>query len=894
MLSMRPNKSATTRDNIHVNYAEKGKSNVASKENEVQLGATDALNSKQHAQREGKCKPNAVVMKKSRTRGDVGANLGGILASLSLIDNSSNKCGTNVNTHKEKSRKGTTSRTRLSNRRLYHDMKTCHQGESRHSVVQPNVTKKTPERTEETEEMTLEVPLESSSSMILFPSLAADNNSTQSIPRRTMNIHRFASMMTPPPFRDYGNHLPSTVRIGSSPEHPSPLEDSPSPRHFSQFRNEAESPSASSTSCSRVSGVSEETEQGVEGETEEETSIEIFIYRPKRKQTRATDGCENADDGEGIEICSDEEYQQVDTDPDATEDEDLSFIVDMDEYKSDVEEGSYDECDRSKRCDGLSISDYNPDPTDSDTETEEDNSEQEIYSSKSKITQNCTFPTASTTLSTDSRGRAEDADLVQVVVIDDAASADEDTDQDKTILASVDDYSSKSEYSSDIDHKHTDNDDMHSLYSRQGKCSNSQSFTRLQDSDSLSITREVKIEPANYFLKKNSSKIRGKHVVKRGKWTLGSQIGSGTYGVVHVGMNSRTGNLMAVKSLNIPSSSSHEAIEDLQREIGLMRTLSHPNIVRYIGAETDTVKHILHIFQEWVPGGSLSSLLRKFGPFPLPVVRSYLFQIFSGLGYLHSNRILHRDIKGGNVLVNDEGIVKLADFGASKRIKLSENSSGKDMEDMMETMTMRGTPYFMAPEVFFCKYGSKADIWSSGGVAYQMCTGKAPWKDLGLRTPMSLFTYLEKHTGPPLMSKSGTTCDANGSRSSFTCKDLQDLLEECFHRDPTKRPTAYESLQHSFFTQIDPNESLIEDESVASSMVKNSLQKHCPISPISPVQIIEMKRTSANGKIQKNTLTNKRNLDSPFDTNNWPTWGKQAIVGRKSRRKKGQNPFTQN
>eukprot|EP00957_Ditylum_brightwellii_P194906 14848885-Ditylum_brightwellii.AAC.1 len=184
-------------------------------------------------------------------------------------------------------------------------------------------------------------------------------------------------------------------------------------------------------------------------------------------------------------------------------------------------------------------------------------------------------------------------------------------------------------------------------------------------------------------------------LVKKGKWSLGSKIGAGSFGVVHVGMNQLSGNLMAVKSLNISSFSTKEqAMEEMQREISLMRTLDHCNIVKYLGSEMDVSNHVLHIFQEWVPGGSVSSLLKKFGPFQLPVVQSYLHQVLAGLTYLHSHQILHRDIKGGNILVSDGGVVKLADFGASKRVQSLENGT----QDMMESLTMRGTPYFMAPE----------------------------------------------------------------------------------------------------------------------------------------------------------------------------------------------------
>ena len=156
--------------------------------------------------------------------------------------------------------------------------------------------------------------------------------------------------------------------------------------------------------------------------------------------------------------------------------------------------------------------------------------------------------------------------------------------------------------------------------------------------------------------------------VEKGKWNLGKEIGSGSFGVVHVGMNANDGSkyrinyfltpvlpnlnslfllpgLMAVKVLRIPSKNKSAIVQELQREIDLMRSLNHPNIVRYMGAEVDTQNNILNIFQEWVPGGSVSSLLKQLGPFSIAVVRSYTMQILNGLEYLHSHHIIHRDIK---------------------------------------------------------------------------------------------------------------------------------------------------------------------------------------------------------------------------------------------------------
>lgn len=105
--------------------------------------------------------------------------------------------------------------------------------------------------------------------------------------------------------------------------------------------------------------------------------------------------------------------------------------------------------------------------------------------------------------------------------------------------------------------------------------------------------------------------------------------------------------IMAVKVLQIPNENKRAIVDELQREIDLMKTLKHPNIVRYLGAEVDTSRNILNIFQEWVPGGCISTLLKKFGPFSINVVKSYLTQILDGLDYLHCNGIIHRDIKVG-------------------------------------------------------------------------------------------------------------------------------------------------------------------------------------------------------------------------------------------------------
>ena len=244
---------------------------------------------------------------------------------------------------------------------------------------------------------------------------------------------------------------------------------------------------------------------------------------------------------------------------------------------------------------------------------------------------------------------------------------------------------------------------------------------------------------------------------------------------------------MAVKVLNIPSDNKQSVLDEFQREIDVMKTLNHPNIVRYLGAECDGSQHTLNIFQEWVPGGSVSSLLKRFGPFSIDIIKTYVQQILRGLAYLHSHGIIHRDIKGGNILVSNDGSVKLADFGASKKIEALGSESGDRME-----MTMRGTPYFMAPEVFDEKYGRKADIWSVGGVIYQMVTGSPPWKRLGFKNPLGLIRHITNHSGPPELPPL-KHCN-RGDRIL-----LDAILCKCFENDPSNRPLASELLLDSFF-----------------------------------------------------------------------------------------------
>jgi hypothetical protein len=126
--------------------------------------------------------------------------------------------------------------------------------------------------------------------------------------------------------------------------------------------------------------------------------------------------------------------------------------------------------------------------------------------------------------------------------------------------------------------------------------------------------------------------------IHKGQWRLGEKIGSGAFGDVFQGM-SDDGYLFACKQLKIVD---QKEIVNLIGEIELMQTFDHPNIVKYLGAKVDIDKGVVYIFQEWVPGGSVAHLLKRFGPFSVGVVRTYTRQIVLGLVYLHEHGIVHR------------------------------------------------------------------------------------------------------------------------------------------------------------------------------------------------------------------------------------------------------------
>ncbi|KAJ3062837.1 hypothetical protein HDU98_001316 [Podochytrium sp. JEL0797] len=273
-------------------------------------------------------------------------------------------------------------------------------------------------------------------------------------------------------------------------------------------------------------------------------------------------------------------------------------------------------------------------------------------------------------------------------------------------------------------------------------------------------------------------------------WTQGKMIGQGAFGKVFHALNLDTGDIMAVKQVllgptgvsaapggRMPNAAAEankkKQADALERELEVLQQLDHENIVRYLGFELKDGS--LNVFLQYVSGGSIASLLNKTGRLEDVVARYFTFQILCGMAYLHSKNIIHRDIKGGNILVDADGICKITDFGTSKK------NAYEMAYQRVTRMSMQGTIPWMAPEVAKGKgYSAKVDIWSVGCMVLEMLTGFPPWH----KVSASIIYLLGTGNSPPI------------------AEDLpqlaKDFLSLCFIIDPEKRPTALELVDHEF------------------------------------------------------------------------------------------------
>ena len=262
-------------------------------------------------------------------------------------------------------------------------------------------------------------------------------------------------------------------------------------------------------------------------------------------------------------------------------------------------------------------------------------------------------------------------------------------------------------------------------------------------------------------------------------------VGKGATATVYSAQCLTNGKTVALKMIDLEACPIE--LESLRHEVAFWSSSQSPNIVNYYGSFVDG--STLYIIMEYMSAGSCYEIMRyahKKGIENELVIASLLHEVLQALVYFHENRQIHRDIKAGNILLNDAGDVKIGDFGIAAN--LVENGTRKRAR-----FTVIGTPCYMAPEVLKEEegYTEKADIWSLGITAIELALGAAPYSTL---FPLEIIVKIVNSPPPQL---------PDDSRFSPAFKDF---VKTCLVTQPTKRPTARQLLEHKFMKQIkDPH-----------------------------------------------------------------------------------------
>ncbi|XP_049939411.1 mitogen-activated protein kinase kinase kinase 4 isoform X1 [Schistocerca serialis cubense] len=287
-------------------------------------------------------------------------------------------------------------------------------------------------------------------------------------------------------------------------------------------------------------------------------------------------------------------------------------------------------------------------------------------------------------------------------------------------------------------------------------------------------------------------------------WQRGIKIGQGRFGKVYTAVNNQTGELMAMKEIQLQPND-HRTIRRVAEELRIFEGIQHPGLVRYYGVEIHIDEML--IFMEFCAEGTLESLVAATeNGLPEGLIRRYTYQLLQAVKTLHDHGIVHRDIKSANIFLTGGGNhLKLGDFGSAVKIKAHTTMPG-------ELQGFVGTQAYMAPEVFTKTdtggHGRAADIWSLGCVVVEMASGKRPWPEYDSNYQIMYKVGMgETPSAPPTLSEEG-----------------HKFVDRCLQHDPRRRATAKELLYHTF-VRVDL------DEEYLSSTLPSMFEDYLKINP---------------------------------------------------------------